>query len=130
MVCSILIWFSCGRDIKKPGKSSDIINIVAITIFGWYGRHNDGFTYAQAYWSTVSSTAISTITNITLIIDYVRTDRFSNSGSGLTAKQRSLVIIVILLLVWIAIGSGVFASLLNIPFQQALYFTIVSIESE
>ena len=107
-----------------------MINISAIVIFGLYGRHNDGFTYAQAYWSTVSSTTISTLTNVTLVIDYVRTDRFANSGSGLTHKQRSLVIIVMMLLIWIAIGAGVFAMLLSVPFQQGLYFTIVSIESQ
>jgi potassium channel subfamily K, other eukaryote len=107
-----------------------MINIAAIVIFGLLGRHDDGFTYAQAYWSTVSSTTISTLTNVTLVIDYIKTDRFANSGSGLTHKQRSLVIIVMMLLIWIAIGAGVFAMLLGVPFQQGLYFTIVSIESQ
>lgn len=107
----------------------DAINIVAIIVFGLRGKEKDGFTFGQAYWSTVSSTSVSTITNITLIIDYIRTDRFSNSGSGLTSKQRSLVIIVIILLIWIGVGAGVFSALLDLPFQQSLYFTVVSIES-
>ncbi|KAF8324297.1 uncharacterized protein EI90DRAFT_3129999 [Cantharellus anzutake] len=112
----------------KP-QFSDIINIIAVSAFGYYGRHDDGFTYAQAYWSCVASTAISSITNITLVIDYMRTKNFADSGSGLTNKQRSLVIIVMILLVWIAAGAGVFTVLLEIPFQTALYFTVVTIET-
>lgn len=108
---------------------TDIINITAIISFGFHGRKNDGFTFAQAYWMTCCSTVISTVTNVTLIVDYLRTDRFSQSGSGLTSKQRSLVIIVIILFSWIAAGAGVFSAMLDLSFQDALYFTIVSIES-
>ncbi len=51
------------------------------------------------------------------------------SGSGLTNKQRSLVIIVMVLLVWIAAGAGIYSTLLSLPFHTALYFTVVTIES-
>ena len=97
----------------------DIINIICVTTFGVEHRFNDGFTYGQSFWLTVCSTIASTITNVTVIVDYVRTPQFSRSGaylfnkilcfqpplstklhltgSGLTRKQRALVIIVIIL---------------------------------
>jgi potassium channel subfamily K len=108
---------------------SDIINIITVSIFGYRGRKNDGFTYAQAYWFTVASTIVSTVTNVTLLIDFIRTRDIASSGSGLTRKQRSLVIVVILLFSWVAVGAGCFCALLHISFQDSLYYTVVSMES-
>lgn len=59
---------------------TDIINIIAVTIFGVEHRFNDGYTYGQAFWMSVCSTVASTFTNFTLIIDLVRTPNFKNSG--------------------------------------------------
>jgi len=52
-----------------------------------------------------------------------------STGSGLTRKQRSLVIIVIVLLFYIAIGSLIQSYLLKLTFIDALYFTVTSIEA-
>ncbi len=69
-------------------------------------------------------------TNATLVYDLIKTKEFRYSGSGLTPKQRSLVIIVMILLVYIAVGALCFNFLLpQIPFQNALYYTVVSIET-
>ena len=69
-------------------------------------------------------------TNATLIYDLIKTKEFRHSGSGLTPKQRSLVIIVMILLVYMAVGALCFNFLLpEIAFQNALYFTVVSIET-
>jgi hypothetical protein len=59
---------------------ADIINTIAVTIFGVQHRFNDGFTYGQAFWITVCSTIVSTVTNISLIADFIRTSKFSESG--------------------------------------------------
>ncbi|KAH9477477.1 Outward-rectifier potassium channel TOK1 [Psilocybe cubensis] len=107
----------------------DLINIPAVTIFGVEHRFDDGFTYGQSFWFTVCSTIASTATNITLITDYYQTKDFIHSGSGLTHKQRSLVIIVIVLLCYVSIGSLILAIMLNITFIDALYFSVVSIET-
>ncbi|KAL0579653.1 Potassium channel [Marasmius crinis-equi] len=107
----------------------DIINITAVTIFGIEHRFDDGFTYGTSFWMTLCSTIASTFTNATLIVDVVRTPDFSNSGSGLSRKQRSLVIIVIILLCYIALGALIHCILLGIKFVDALYFTICSIET-
>ena len=61
----------------------DIFNITVVTIFGLQHRFDDGFTYGQAFWMTVCSTITSTITNVTLMIDYYRTPDFDHSGMDL-----------------------------------------------
>ena len=110
-------------------SSLDVINITAVTIFGVVHRFNDGFTYGQSFWFTVCSTVASVITNVTLIVDYVRIPNFARASSGLTRKQRSLVIIVILLLVWIAVGGAINSVLIGLDFIDGIYFTVVVIET-
>ena len=50
-------------------------------------------------------------------------------GSGLTHKQRSLVIIVIVLLCYIALGALVLSVMMKLNFIDALYLAVVSIET-
>ncbi|KAF8871171.1 hypothetical protein CPB84DRAFT_1716808 [Gymnopilus junonius] len=107
----------------------DLINIPAVTIFGVEHRFSDGFTYGQGFWFTVCSTIASTLTNITLITDYCQTKDFSHAGSGLTPKQRSLVIIIIVLLGYLSLGSLIIAVMLRMDFIDALYLSVVSIET-
>jgi potassium channel subfamily K, other eukaryote len=52
------------------------------------------------------------------------------SGSGLTRKQRSLVIMIIVFLSYLAMGALVDCYILNLRFIDGLYFSIVTIESE
>jgi potassium channel subfamily K len=49
--------------------------------------------------------------------------------SGLTEKQRSLTIIIIVLLCYVAFGAAVHTALLSLSFIDALYFTVVCIET-
>ncbi|KIJ63107.1 hypothetical protein HYDPIDRAFT_29796 [Hydnomerulius pinastri MD-312] len=107
----------------------DIINITTVSIFGIEHRYDDGFTYGESFWMTVCSTIASSVTNVTLIIDLVRTPDFERSGSGLTRRQRSLVIIIIFLFCYIALGALVNSLLLGLSFINGLYFTVVSIET-
>jgi hypothetical protein len=58
----------------------DLINIIAVTIFGVEHRFDDGFTYGQAFWVTVCSTIASFLTNISLIYDLRITSDFENAG--------------------------------------------------
>ncbi|QRW10440.1 ion channel protein [Ceratobasidium sp. AG-Ba] len=107
----------------------DIINIVAVTIFGVVHAVDDGFTYGQAFWMTICSTIASVITTVSLAWDLYRTPEFARSGSGLTRKQRSLVIIVMVLLCYIALGAMCYSFIIDLTFQNGLYFTVVSIET-
>ncbi|OSD08778.1 hypothetical protein PYCCODRAFT_1401521 [Trametes coccinea BRFM310] len=107
----------------------DLINIVAVTVFGVEHRFDDGFTYGEAFWMTLCSTIASTVSNISLIVDFIRTPDFSRRGSGLTRKQRSLMIVFIVLLVYIAFGALINSILLHLSFINGLYFSVVSIET-
>jgi hypothetical protein len=49
-------------------------------MFGVIHAVSDGFTYGQSFWMTVCSTIVSFITNVTLIVDLIRTPDFSKSG--------------------------------------------------
>jgi potassium channel subfamily K len=58
----------------------DAINTLAVVIFGVEHRFSDGYTYGQAFWVTVCSTIVSIITNVSLVVDFMRTPKFSQSG--------------------------------------------------
>ncbi|KAH0834750.1 hypothetical protein J3R83DRAFT_10328 [Lanmaoa asiatica] len=104
----------------------DIINIVALATFG---ATKDGYTYGEAFWMTLCSTIASMFTNVTLIIDLIRIPDFKRSGSGLTRRQRSLVIIIVGLFCYLALGALVNSLLLGLTFINGLYFTVVTIET-
>jgi hypothetical protein len=59
-------------------------------------------------------------------MDYARTPEFSKSGSGLTRKQRSLVIIVMILLAYLGFGALVYCFMLKQRFLDSLYFAVCS----
>ncbi|KZP17478.1 voltage-gated potassium channel [Athelia psychrophila] len=107
----------------------DIINITAVATFGVVHRFDDGFTYGQPFWMTVCATIASTITNITLVRDLYITPDFNRSGSGLTRRQRSLVIIIIILFTYLCLGALANALMQKLSFIDGLYFSLVSIET-
>lgn len=75
-------FFSCAS--KHFKYSPDIINIVTVTTFGIQHSVNDGFTNSEAFWMTICSTVVSTITNITLIWDFVTTPNFAKAGMSVS----------------------------------------------
>ncbi|EJD43365.1 voltage-gated potassium channel [Auricularia subglabra TFB-10046 SS5] len=107
----------------------DIINIIAVAWFGVAHRFNDGFTYGEPFWITLCSTIASTFVNVTLVIDFLATKDFAKSGSGLTRKQRSLLIIIMIFLCWIALGALCNTFINDLDFVSALYFTLCSVET-
>ncbi|KAI9444156.1 voltage-gated potassium channel [Lactarius indigo] len=104
----------------------DLLNIVTVVIFGVQHRFDDGFTYGEAYWMTICSTVVSMITNVTLIWDLVKTPNFSKSGSGITRRQRSLVIITMIFLSYVAFGALMSSLMMTLTFLNGLFFTIVT----
>ncbi|KAF8880080.1 hypothetical protein BD779DRAFT_1110534 [Infundibulicybe gibba] len=107
----------------------DVINILTLIIFGTHNHPSHGLVYGQAFWTTICSTFASLVTNLTLLTDFINTPDFSHSGSGLTRKQRTLVVLVILLLSYLALGALIHSFLLDLRFIDALFFTLVSIET-
>jgi potassium channel subfamily K, other eukaryote len=66
--------------------SSDILNIT--TVVTWTTQHpsHDGFTNSGAFWMTTCSTIVSTITNVILIWDLVKTPNFDKAGMSLPVQ--------------------------------------------
>jgi hypothetical protein len=92
---------------------------------------------------TICSTVVSTITNLTLIWDLFATPNFAKAGmspyllhtklcaqphqgSGVTRKQRSLVIITIIFLTYIGMGALISSLMMSLSFVNGLFFTIVT----
>ncbi len=129
--------------IRFTSTPLDILNIVIVIIFGTQHRFNDGFTYGEAYWTTICSTVLSIVTNILLIWDFVKTPNFGKSGScfslfippprtqqhqgsGITRRQRSLVIITMIFLTYVALGALMSSIMMSLTFLNGLFFTIVT----
>ncbi|KAF8651587.1 hypothetical protein AX16_004703 [Volvariella volvacea WC 439] len=106
----------------------DIINTTVVVAFGVAHRLDDCFKFGRAFRMTVCSTVVSIITNAALLLDIFRTPNFATSGSGLTRRQRALVIVVIFLIFDLTIGALIARVLMDLTFLDALYFTIVTIE--
>ncbi|CAD6884686.1 unnamed protein product [Tilletia caries] len=70
----------------------------------------------------MGSTIASVFVNVTLVADYVNTKQFRDAGSGLTRKQRELVIMTMLVLFYLSIGALFYCLLLKIRFEDALCF--------
>ncbi|KAH9974700.1 hypothetical protein BGW80DRAFT_1559693 [Lactifluus volemus] len=104
----------------------DILNVVTLLIFGIEHRFGNDFTYGEAFWMTICSTIMSMTTNLTLISDFLRTPDLSAAGSGLTRKQRSLVIITIIFLVYLALGALITSLMMSLTFLNGLFFTVVT----
>lgn len=105
----------------------DIINLVALIIFGVIHAVDDGFTYSEAYWMTTASTVASICCTISLLVDYIRTKDFKDAGSGLTRKQSQLVIVIMAFLAYISLSALIFALVMDLPFLDAMYFSVESI---
>ncbi|KXN82959.1 hypothetical protein AN958_01994 [Leucoagaricus sp. SymC.cos] len=106
-----------------------ILATIVIIMFVIEKQKDDGFILGQAFWMTLCSTIAFLVTNVTLILDHRRNPGDECHKSGLTEKQRSLTIIIIVLLCYIAFGAAVHTSLLSLRFIDALYFTVVCIET-
>ncbi|BGP65411.1 Potassium channel [Rhodotorula toruloides] len=108
----------------------DALNITIVTWFGVAHRFSDGFTYGDAFWLSVASTAASTFCNITLALDLARTKDFDKKGSGLTEKQRTLVIATMVFFVYLSLGALCFSYLIGgLTFIDALYFVCCTVTS-
>ncbi|GJN93158.1 hypothetical protein Rhopal_006205-T1 [Rhodotorula paludigena] len=108
----------------------DILSISIVTWFGVAHRFSDGFTYNDAFWLSVAATAASTVCNVTLALDLLFTKNFDTKGSGLTEKQRTLVIAAMAFFLYIGLGALIFSFLIDaLRFIDAMYFSICLVTS-
>lgn len=124
-------------EIIRPRKSTliaicclvlhDIINIVALAVFGAVHAVDDGFTFSEAYWMTLCSMIASVVVTLSLVFDYVHTPGFKNAGSGLSSKQKEAVIVIMVFLTYLSLVSLIFAFVLELSFQDALYYIVTTV---
>jgi hypothetical protein len=69
-----------------------ILNIITLSIFAVRHSQPDGFVLSTAFWLTASSACVAFVVLVCLGIDFFLTDRFRTRGTGLSGKQRSLVV--------------------------------------
>ena len=73
----------------------------------------------DTFWMTVASTVASTVCNVTLIVDLVWTRDFARKGSGLTERQRALMVTAMFLFLYLG-GQCHSASLSRIETEHNL----------
>ncbi|GAA6046700.1 hypothetical protein JCM3770_003123 [Rhodotorula araucariae] len=102
----------------------EAFSIAIVTWFGVAHRFSDGFVYGDAFWLSVASTATSVICNVTLLLDLFLTKDFDKKGSGLTERQRMLVIVAMVFFLNLGLGSLCYSYLIDdLRFIDSLYFT-------
>lgn len=73
-------------------STPDLINIITVIVFGVEHRFDDGYTYGQSFWLTVCSTVASSVTNVSVIVDYALTADFARSGEPFCNTGHHLLI--------------------------------------
>ncbi|GAA5899619.1 hypothetical protein JCM8208_000606 [Rhodotorula glutinis] len=102
----------------------DCIATAACVWFLVVHRFNDGFVYGDGLWLSLAAVVASLTCNITLGLDLARTKDFDKKGSGLTEKQRALVIVAMTFLLNLGLGSLVYSYLIpDLRFIDSMYFT-------
>ncbi|KAH9809715.1 hypothetical protein DFH28DRAFT_904470 [Melampsora americana] len=93
------------------------------------GTDGSDHSLGYGYWLLVASSIISLSCNSALIFDYCLVENFRAKGSGLTNKQRSLVIACMALVMYIGFGALIFIFLIDvrIKFIDALYFCVCTV---
>ncbi|EGG08551.1 uncharacterized protein MELLADRAFT_84751 [Melampsora larici-populina 98AG31] len=108
----------------------DLINLSILIVSPiQLGTVRSDQSLGYGYWLLVASSIISVSCNTALIYDYCLVDNFRAKGSGLTNKQRSLVIACMALVMYIGFGALIFIFLTedNIKFIDALYFCVCTV---
>ncbi|ORY84113.1 hypothetical protein BCR35DRAFT_340121 [Leucosporidium creatinivorum] len=103
-----------------------ILNITSLSIFAIQHGEPDGYVLSTAFWLTASSACVAFVVLCCLGIDFFLTDRFRTRGTGLSGKQRSLVVSFTLFLAVCCVSSVVAKYMNDVSFLNALYFVIQS----
>ncbi|MBW0500732.1 hypothetical protein O181_040447 [Austropuccinia psidii MF-1] len=109
----------------------DILNVSILIFFAIKASRlpHVAQVFPSTGWMSLASTFVSSLCNITLFIDYFVVDNFRAKGSGLTTKQRTMVILSMGLLLYIGLGATIFSWLERekLDFSDALYFCVCTV---
>ncbi|KAJ9086494.1 Potassium channel [Entomophthora muscae] len=78
------------------------------------------------FWAGASVSGISLVLACLLVIDYFQNNRLRLRGSGVSSKQRTLVLFCIFVTMWSTFGAMVFSFVEKWSFTRGVYFTLVT----
>lgn len=104
-----------------------VVNLVALIIFGVEHAHPDGYILSTAFWLTAASSCVAFAAIVCLVGDGFLTAWYSRGGTGISGKQRSLVLTWDFFVLLILIGAVAFRYLIaGASYLDSIYFCIQS----
>ncbi|KAF9166921.1 hypothetical protein DFQ26_006448 [Actinomortierella ambigua] len=106
----------------------DILSLAAVIPFCRKFRPSDGYVYDEGFWSMVASMIFSFAATILMSIDLHMTPNFRAKGSGVTHKQRILIVEAMGFCFYLAMGAlCIFFIEPGWTFLESLFFAEVTI---
>jgi hypothetical protein len=116
-----------------------IINFATVGVYVQIEGDEGDWTYAQGFWMTVGSAAMSTVCSALMLFNSWVLPPFGKRGKmGLTGPQRVFVIQIMLFIFWLAVynplalfsdysGAALFFGIENFTFSESVYFVDVTV---
>ncbi|KAF9979347.1 hypothetical protein BGZ73_000041 [Actinomortierella ambigua] len=106
----------------------DILSLAAVIPFCRDFRLSEGYVYEEGFWSMVASMVFSFAATILMSIDLHMTPNFRAKGSGVTHKQRILIIEAMGFCFYLALGAlCIYFIEPDWTFLESLFFAMVTI---
>ncbi|GAA5935815.1 hypothetical protein JCM3775_007337 [Rhodotorula graminis] len=104
------------------------VNAVALTIFGIEHAKPDGYVLSTAFWLTAASGCVALAAVGCLFVDGLATQWYVRGGTGISGKQRSLVVAFDAFIFLILIGSVTYRYLIpDVTFLDTVYLCVQSL---
>ncbi|GAA6048621.1 hypothetical protein JCM3770_002061 [Rhodotorula araucariae] len=106
-----------------------VVNLVALSVFGaQHAKTPDGYVLSTAFWLTAASGCVALAVIVCLCIDGLATKWYSQGGTGVSAKQRSLILTFDVFCSLLLIGSVCYRYLISdVTYLDTVYFCIQSL---
>jgi hypothetical protein len=107
----ILLWaMECIPSDFVPALTLAIMNFVTVGVYARMVGDSGAWDYAQGFWMTVCSAALSTICAVLMSVNSFMLPDFGHRGRmGLSGPQRVFVIQVMAFIFWLAVYVPIFA---------------------
>ncbi|GAA5843546.1 hypothetical protein JCM9279_000788 [Rhodotorula babjevae] len=104
------------------------VNAVALTIFGVEHAQPDGYVLSTAFWLTAASGCVALAAVVCLFVDGLATQWYISGGTGISGKQRSLVVAFDFFIALILVGSVSYRYLIpDVTFLDTVYLCVQSL---
>ncbi|BGP48693.1 Potassium channel [Rhodotorula kratochvilovae] len=105
-----------------------VVNLVALSIFGAEHAHPDGYVLSTAFWLTAASGCVALAVVACLLVDGLATKWYTRGGTGVSGKQRSLILTFDVFCSLLLVGSVCYRYLISdVTYLDTVYFCIQSL---